>query len=148
VLLKNDYKKKQAGFQSNRSCVDQINMLHIIIEQSMKCNNNLYLMFIDFENAFDSINGTKMWNVMKKYGIPKHIIDLVKQSSDGDTCQVVHDGRLSEPIPTTTGVKQGCILSPALFLIVMDGSTEKCNRRRKERNNLGPFSTVRGLRLC
>jgi hypothetical protein len=57
---------------------------------------------------------------MKKYGIPKHVIDLVKQSYDGDTCQVVHDGRLSEPIPTTAGVKQGCILSSMLFLMVMD----------------------------
>jgi hypothetical protein len=62
-------------------------------------------MIIDFEKAFDSINRTKMWNIMKKYGIPKHIIDLVKQSYDGDTCQVVHDGRLSEPISTTAGVK-------------------------------------------
>jgi hypothetical protein len=55
-----------------------------------------------------------------KYGIVKHTIDLVKQSYVGDTCQVVHDGRLSEPIPTTAGVKQGCILSPMFFLIVMD----------------------------
>jgi hypothetical protein len=53
-------------------------MLHIIIEERMEYNSNLYLMFIDFEKAFDSINRTKVWNIMKKYGIPKHIIDLVK----------------------------------------------------------------------
>jgi hypothetical protein len=76
-------------------------------------------MCIEYEKAFDSINKTKMWNIMKKYGI-KHITDFVKQSYDGDTCQVVHDGRLPEPIPTAAGVKQGYILSPMLFLMVMD----------------------------
>jgi hypothetical protein len=85
----------------------------------MEYNNNLFLMFIDSEKAFDFINRTKIWNIMKKYGIPMHIIDLVKLSYDGDTCQVIHDGRLSEPIPTTVGVKEGCILSPVLFLMVM-----------------------------
>jgi glutathionylspermidine synthase len=74
------------------------------MEESMEYNSNLYLMFIDSDKAFDS-----MWIIMKKYGIPKHVIDLVKQSYDGDTCHMVHDGRLSEPIPTTAGVKQGCI---------------------------------------
>jgi hypothetical protein len=52
---------------------------------------------------------------MKKYGIPEHIIDLVKQRYDRDTCQVVHDGRLSEPILPTAGVKQGCILLQCYF---------------------------------
>jgi hypothetical protein len=87
----------------------------------MEYSSNLYLIFIDFEKAFDSINRTRIWNIMKKYGIPELIIDLVKQSYDGETCQVVHDGSLSEPIPTTAGVKQGCILSPVLLLMVMDG---------------------------
>jgi hypothetical protein len=102
-------------------------------------------MFIDFEKAFDSRNKTKMWNIMEKYGIPKHIIDLVKQSYDGGTCQVVHDDRLSEPIPTTAGVKQGCILSPMLFLIVIDEIMRNVIEGEK-RNNLGPFSTVRGIK--
>jgi hypothetical protein len=44
---------------------------------------------------------------------------LIKLSYDGDTYQMVHDGRLSEPIPTTAGVKQGYIISPVLFIIVM-----------------------------
>jgi hypothetical protein len=30
----------------------------------------LYLMFVDFENAFDSVNRNKMWEVMNIYGIP------------------------------------------------------------------------------
>jgi hypothetical protein len=42
---------------------------HIIIEQSMEYLTNLYLMFVDFEKAFDSINRNKMWEIMNRYGI-------------------------------------------------------------------------------
>jgi hypothetical protein len=58
-----------------------------------------------------------------------------------------HDGRLSEPIPTIAGVKQGCIISPILFLMLMDEVMRNVTEG-EERNSLGPFSTVRGLRLC
>lgn len=97
----------------------------------MEYNSNLYFMFIDFEKAFESINRDKMWNIIKKYGIPKHLIDLVEQNCHRDTCQVVHDGRLSEPIPTTARVKQGLIFSPMLFLIVMDGVMRNVTEREK-----------------
>jgi len=49
-------------------------------------------------------------------------------------CRVVHEGRVSEPIPVWTGVRQGCILSPIMFLIVIvflwntsDGDTQYVN---------------------
>jgi hypothetical protein len=35
----------------------------------MEYLTNLYLMFVDFEKAFDSINRNKMWEAMNRYGI-------------------------------------------------------------------------------
>jgi hypothetical protein len=39
------------------------------MEQSMEHLTNLYLVFADFEKAFDSINRNKVWEVMNRYGI-------------------------------------------------------------------------------
>lgn len=49
-------RSEQAGFREGRSCTDQINTIRIIIEQSVEMNSPLYLLFIDFEKAFDSID--------------------------------------------------------------------------------------------
>jgi hypothetical protein len=54
-------RKEQAGFRRHRSCVDLINTLRIILEQSTEWQNTLYLTFISFEKAFDSINRKVMW---------------------------------------------------------------------------------------
>ncbi|CAH2251705.1 Hypothetical predicted protein [Pelobates cultripes] len=47
---------KQAGFRQNRSCMDQIAMLRIIVEQSLEWNSCVYINFIDYEKAFDSVD--------------------------------------------------------------------------------------------
>ena len=47
---------EQAGFRKNRSCVDQIATLRIIIEQSLEWNSPLYVNFVDYEKAFDSVH--------------------------------------------------------------------------------------------
>jgi hypothetical protein len=53
-------KTEQAGFRKTHYCVDYINTLRIIIEQGNELNERLYLVFIDFEKAFDSANTDKI----------------------------------------------------------------------------------------
>lgn len=78
-------RRKQAGFRGKRSCVDQINTLRIIIEQSVEYTTNLYLLFVDFEKVFDSIFRPKMWEIMKKYGVLTCIINLIKENYESYT---------------------------------------------------------------
>jgi hypothetical protein len=72
-------RKEQAGFQKRRSCVDLINVLIIILEQSAEWQTTLYLTFIDFEKAFDSLNRRVMWKTLSEYGIPQKILNLIKE---------------------------------------------------------------------
>lgn len=113
-------RKEQAGFREHRSCTDLINTLRIILEQSIEWQSPLYLAFIDFEKAFDSINQEIMWKILERYGLPSKIINLIRSQYDGYVCRIVHEGVLSNPIGIETGVKQGCVLSPTLFIIVLD----------------------------
>ena len=47
---------QQAGFRRGRSCTDQITTLQIIVEQSIEWNSPLYVNFVDYEKAFDSLD--------------------------------------------------------------------------------------------
>ena len=123
--LKNAIDKKlrpeQAGFRQDRSCTDQIATLRIIVEQSLEFQSTLYLNFIDFQKAFDSVDRSTIWKLLEQYGIPGTYISLIQLLYDDNAaCQVIHNGKLTEPFSVKTGVRQGCMLSPMIFLIVVD----------------------------
>ena len=111
---------EQAGFRTRRSCIDQITTLRIIIEQSLEWNSSLYIEFVDYEKAFDSIDRPTLWNLMRHYGIPDKITNIIKNSYEGMNCRVVHGGQLTDAFQVRTGVRQGCLMSPFLYLLVID----------------------------
>ncbi|XP_037877206.1 uncharacterized protein LOC119630783 [Bombyx mori] len=61
-----------------------------------------------------------MWTCLKQRGIPNKIIGIIQALYGGSTCGVVHDQVLGAPIEMTAGVKQGCLLSPLLFIMLLD----------------------------
>ena len=111
---------EQAGFRSNRSCTDQIATLRIIVEQSLEWNSPLYINFVDYEKAFDSLDRETLWNLLRHYGIPEKLVTLIKRTYEGMSCQVLHGKEPSAAFEVKTGVRQGCLLSPFLFLIAID----------------------------
>jgi len=74
---------------------------------------------VDFEKAFDSVNREAMWRILRQYGISDKVINMLKVQYRGFTCQVLHGGTMTEPIEVKTGVRQGCLLSPLLFLVIL-----------------------------
>ena len=111
---------QQAGFRSNRSCTDQIGTLRIIVEQSIEWNSPLYINFIDYEKAFDSVDRDTLWKLLRHYGIPEKIITLIQKTYQGMSCKVLHAGQMSNSFEVKTGVRQGCLLSPFMFLLAID----------------------------
>ncbi|CAH8650385.1 unnamed protein product [Schistosoma mattheei] len=111
---------QQAGFRKDRSCTDQIATLRIIVEQSVEWNSSLYINFIDYEKAFDSVDRRTLWKLLRHYGVPEKIVNIIRNSYDGLQCKVVHGGQLTDAFQVRTGVRQGCLLSPFLFLLVVD----------------------------
>lgn len=69
--MEKDLRKEQAGFRPQRSCIDQINTVRIIIEQCAEFGSPLYALFVDYEKAFDSINRECIWLTLKNRGMPE-----------------------------------------------------------------------------
>lgn len=69
--LENVIDKDQAGFRSRSSYIDHINILRIILEQSVEFRSSFHLLFINLEKTFDSLNREYIWCALHRRGILK-----------------------------------------------------------------------------
>ena len=72
--------EEQAGIREDRSCTDQIATLRIIVEQSIERNSPLYVNFVDYEKAFDSLDRETLWKILRHYGVPIKLANMTKKS--------------------------------------------------------------------
>jgi hypothetical protein len=107
---------EQDSSQPHKSCTDNINTLRIIIEQPV---SPLQLVFIDFQQAFDTLAYDTIWKALQEKGVPQKKVNIIKAIYDQSTCNVLHKNQVSEPIPMLNGVKQGCVHSPLLFNVTL-----------------------------
>ena len=63
-----------------------------------------------------------MGKVLRYYGVPEWLVKLVKDLHEGTFCMVMSDGSLSEAFEVKSGVIQGGILYPLLFVLVIEES--------------------------
>ena len=68
----------QAGFGKGRGTRDQIANIHWINKKGREFHKNIYFFFIDYAKAFDSVDHNKLWKILKKMGIPNHLICLLR----------------------------------------------------------------------
>ena len=127
VAVDSKLRKNQAGFRSGRSCADQIVSLRIIIEQALEQRYPCFINFIDYRKAFDSLDRNTLWKILAHYGIPKKIINLIKCIYDNQKAKILFKGKLSAAFLIDTGVRQGCLLSPFLFILAIDYILKNCS---------------------
>ena len=131
TALDEKLREEQAGFRAGRSCTDQIATLRIIVEQSIEWQSSLYINFIGFEKAVDSISRDVLWRLLRHYGMPDTIVTIIRVLYEGFSAQVVHNGQKIKPLNMRTGVKQDCLLSPLLFLVALDWATRTAFDRKR-----------------
>ena len=78
----------QAGFRKGRGTRDQIANFRWIIKKAREFQNNIYFCFIDYAKAFDCVDHNKRWKILKKMGIPDHLICLLRNLYAGQEATV------------------------------------------------------------
>jgi len=100
--------------------VDQIFCLRQVIERRIRSSQKFVAIFIDFSAAFDSVHRVSMWKAMLVDGIPVKIVNILRSYDEGAECSVRVYGEFIDSFNVTTGVRQGCILSPMIVNIIID----------------------------
>jgi hypothetical protein len=126
----------QMGFRPNRSTVDNIFILRQMYEKCYEYNIELHNAFIDFNQAFDSINRKTVIKVLEEMQIPKKIVNLVNMVTQHTTAKIKLNNEYTEQIEVKTGIKQGDPLSTVLFCPVMESMIKKIRDKRKYNNRL------------
>lgn len=128
-VVKPALRKEQAEFRPGRSCIGHINTIRIIVEQSGEWQSPLYLLFVDFKQ--DSLDREAMWTVLASYGISAKYISVIRGLYSEANCRVIHRSKMDGVFTVRSGVKQRCILSPLLFILVLDWVMKKVNRNTR-----------------
>ena len=107
----NAYIKKRSIFNNLRNISD-------IIDFCNKTHKIAFLMFADFEKAFDSISWQFIYKIMNNFGFGEKFISFIKVAYTDLKIYVSNNGFLSDAIVPGRGLKQGCSLSCFLYLLV------------------------------
>lgn len=110
----------QAAYQRGRSTTEQIQTLQQIIEKTNEFNGRGVICFIDFTKAFDSVDQTKLWQILRtQTDINPAYINLLANLYEHSVSRIRTDVGTTRVIRILRGVKQGDLASAVLFCIIL-----------------------------
>jgi len=110
-------REHQYGFRHGRSTNEAIFLIRRLQDLvDAKRNQALYLLFLDWSKAFDTIKPEALHLALKRLGIPQKMRVAIRDLTASPSFEVVVNGEISSLKRQASGIRQGCTLSPLLFI--------------------------------
>ena len=115
---------RQHGFMLEKSCTTQLVTFCDSLALSLNDNIRTDVIYFDFQKAFDSVNHDIILNKLKhQYGIDGSLLRFFKCYLEERYQRVVIGNKMSNSCRVTSGVPQGSILGPTLFILFLNDIT-------------------------
>jgi len=110
----------QFGFCSGKGTTDAIFIVRQMQEKYLAGKKDLWLAFVDLEKAFDRVPRGVLWWALRVLGVEEYLVNVIKAMYEGASTAVKLRNGKSEAFEVKVGVHQGSVLSPLLFIIVLE----------------------------
>jgi len=122
----------QFGFRKERSTADALMAIRRLMDKGEATQTPVHLILLDWEKAFDKIYHDALFSSLERKKVHPHLIFLIKQVYHNPEFFVQIEGTESQWYLQRTGIRQGCPLSPYLFLVVMTCIMEDAHQEMDE----------------
>jgi len=117
--------EEQGGFRPHRGCPDQLFSLVEILQNRGK--KGTFCCFIDVKKAFDRVFRAGLWQRVADEGVKGKMWRVLRSIYETVESCVTIDGETTSWFPIDTGVRQGCVLSPLLYALFINGLVKELN---------------------
>ncbi|BHF64861.1 hypothetical protein SprV_0200786900 [Sparganum proliferum] len=107
--------ESQCGFRRSRGTTG----MTFAARQLQEMRTHLYSVFVDRTKAFNTVNRDVLGKIMQKFGYPERFTQMMHQLHNDMMARVTDNGAVSEAFAVTNGMKQGCVLAPTIFSIIL-----------------------------
>lgn len=102
------------------SMVENVMLIRDMAEYAKSNNKSLVLESVDLEKAFDKVVHGFLFAVLRCMGFPEHLVGVLQGLYEGVRSRVLVNGVVGESFEVKSGVRQGCPLSPQLFILAIE----------------------------
>ena len=109
----------QFGFRKSKSCAHALHIVRRIIDYAEMCSENVITIFLDWEKAFDKVCHKRLIEALRRFNIPEHYLEIIQNLYANPCFQAKYENYKSDFKKQCAGIRQGCTLSPYLFILLM-----------------------------